>query len=39
LFDGPESYESFVEGFDREVLGGNTIASWLQSMILPDRET
>jgi len=37
LFEGPVPYESFLDDFDREILGNNTVARWLQSILLPDR--
>lgn len=39
LFEGAVSYEKYLDQFDREVLGGNSLGRWIQSMILPDRLT
>jgi acetyltransferase-like isoleucine patch superfamily enzyme len=39
LFDGDVPYEVFTDGFDRQILGKNTIAGWLQSMVVPNRST
>ena len=37
LFEGDVPYKSVLDEFDREVLGGNSVTRWLQSMILPNR--
>jgi acetyltransferase-like isoleucine patch superfamily enzyme len=39
LFEGAVPYENFIDAFDREVLGENTVGRWIQSMILPGRDS
>jgi acetyltransferase-like isoleucine patch superfamily enzyme len=38
LFRREQSYEQWLEGFERWVLAPNTFARWLKSKIAPDRE-
>lgn len=38
LFEGTESYEAFMERYDRFMLQGNTLAQWLRSRFWPTRQ-
>jgi acetyltransferase-like isoleucine patch superfamily enzyme len=39
LFEGDVSYAEYIDAFDREILGHNTIGRWLQSKIAPNPES
>ncbi|MFI5307807.1 MAG: acyltransferase [Polyangiales bacterium] len=39
LFESIRPYDEFKDEYDRARLAGNTLAGWLQSLLLPDRRS